>query len=87
MLDFPCVIASWGGILGFLKISKAEFNFAQIVAHARLLYSRVLRCQLLIHRTQMCFSELTFEGKHVLLFLLSLVSVLISYSYKTLFEF
>lgn len=36
MLDFSHVIASWGGILGFFKISKADFNFAQIVAYARL---------------------------------------------------
>lgn len=71
MLDFACVIASWGGILGFLNISKADFNFAQIVAYARLLCGRVLHCQLLICRTKMCFSKLTSEGKYVLLFLLS----------------
>lgn len=70
----------------FLKLVKLILIFAQIVVYARLLCGKLLHCQLLIHRTKMCFSKLTSEGKHVLIFLLSLVSVRISYSYKTLFE-
>lgn len=71
----------------FLKLVKLILIPAQIVAYARLLCGKVLHCQLLIHRAKMCFSKLTSEGKHVLIFLFSLISVRISYSYKTLFEF
>lgn len=67
----------------FLKLVKLILIFAQIVVYARLLCGKVLHCQLLIHRTEMCFSKLTSEGKHVLIFWLSLFSVRISYSYKT----
>lgn len=67
----------------FLKLVKLILIFAQIVVYARLLCGKVLHCQLLIHRTEMCFSKLTSEGKHVLILWLSLFSVRISYSYKT----
>lgn len=72
---------------GFLELVKLILISTQIVAYAGLLCGKVLHCQLLIHRTKMCFSKLTSEGKHVLIVLLSLVSMRISYSYKTLFEF
>lgn len=71
---------------GFLKLVKLIVIFPQIVAYS-LLCGKVLYCQLLIHRTKMCFSKLSSEGKHVLIFILSLISARISYSYKTLFEF
>lgn len=47
----------------FLKLVKLILISAQIVAYGRLLCGKVLHCQLLIHRTKMCFSKLTSEGK------------------------